>query len=388
MDYSSPVLIESGRPIPFPSSLVYLRACRPVTRTWNRSSSGFAIGVLERNTGEALMNLRRDSFAPVVGRYPLTRGTMGLDYSKGTNQFGDCRRAASRLPGNGSCKRPRDKLVPRFAKGVGKGRKGERGDRRNVTRKVFRETSGKSLVNLKVPPCLERVDNLLINLGIIKVPPVLSLFYGFNYILESPTLDTRLNSLKAALTYASRSLLFFFFLFSLFSFLSYTLFCLHRAYAVINLISRGARKRGRSLSRSVIFEREWLFRNWPSKFQLYTANRCYIEPANSERADAAAGSRSMRIPLVIRARCRKPVYNVVLFRGSPFKGILIVPREIGAAIGDPSRPLENPRVRDRVYGRGWLIERGRVEEREGKRERGREGTRVVVAHGKEMQSAM
>lgn len=77
----------------------------------------------------------------------------------------------------------------------------------------------------------------------------------------------------------------------------------------------------------------------------------------------------MRIPLVIRARCRKPVYNVVLFRGSPFKGILIVPREIGAAIGDPSRPLENPRVRDRVYGRGWLIERGRVEEREGKRER-------------------
>lgn len=175
MDYSSPVLIESGRPIPFPSSLVYL-ACRPVTRTWNRSSSGFAIGVLERNTGEALMNLRRDSFAPVVGRYPLTRGTMGLDYSKGTNQFGDCRRAASRLPGNGSCKRPRDKLVPRFAKGVGKGRKGERGDRRNVTRKVFRETSGKSLVNLKVPPCLERVDNLLINLGIIKVPPVLSLW--------------------------------------------------------------------------------------------------------------------------------------------------------------------------------------------------------------------
>lgn len=118
------------------------------------------------------------------------------------------------------------------------------------------------------------------------MPPVLSLFYGFNYILESPTLDTRLNSLKAALIYASRSLLFFFFLFSLFSFLSYTLFCLHRAYAVINLISRGPRKRGRSLSRSVIFERECLFRNWPSKFQLYKANRYYIEPANSERAGA------------------------------------------------------------------------------------------------------
>lgn len=69
-----------------------------------------------------------------------------------------------------------------------------------------------------------------------------------------------------------------------------------------------------------------------------------------------------------------------------------MPREIGAAIGDPSRPLENPRVRDRVYGKGWLIEGGRVEEREGKREKERggrrEGTRVVVAHGKEMQSAM
>lgn len=33
--------------------------------------SGFAIGVLKRDTGEALMNLRRDSFAP-PGRYPLT----------------------------------------------------------------------------------------------------------------------------------------------------------------------------------------------------------------------------------------------------------------------------------------------------------------------------
>lgn len=48
-----------------------------------------------------------------------------------------------------------------------------------------------------------------------------------------------------------------------------------------------------------------------------------------------------------------------------------MPREIGAAIGDPSRPLENPRVRDRVYGKGWLIEGGRVEEREGKREKER-----------------
>lgn len=46
-------------------------------------------------------------------------------------------------------------------------------------------------------------------------------------------------------------------------------------------------------------------------------------------------------------------YNAAqLFRGSPFKGILIVPREIGAAIGDPSRPLarplENPRVGERA----------------------------------------
>lgn len=128
MDYSQPVLVEWSplhRFLPPPSSIY--EAVGPV-RTWNRWSSGFAIGVLERNTGEALMNLRRDSFARVVGRYPLTRGTNdGLvtrDYSKGTNQFGDCRAAASRLPGNGSCKRPRDKLVPRFAKGVGNGREG------------------------------------------------------------------------------------------------------------------------------------------------------------------------------------------------------------------------------------------------------------------------
>lgn len=80
----------------------------------------------------------------------------------------------------------------------------------------------------------------------------------------------------------------------------------------------------------------------------------------------------MRIPLVIRARCRKPVYNIVLFRGSPFKGILIVPREIGAAIGDPSRPLENPRVRDscirqRLANRKRTGGRKRREEREGER---------------------
>lgn len=87
-----------------------------------------------------------------------------------------------------------------------------------------------------------------------------------------------------------------------------------------------------------------------------------------------------RIPLVIRARCRKSVYNVAqLFRGFPFKGILIVPREIGTAIGDPSRPLAGP------------LENLRVRERATKGVGGRKsegGTRVAVVHGKEMQSAM
>lgn len=157
---------------------------------------------------------------------------MGPDYSKGTSQFGDCRRAAfSFASGTGRVNGPVTKLCLALRKGL---ERGGRGDGRNVTRKVFRETTGKSPVNLKVPPCLKRVDNLLINLGIIK-PPVLSLWIQL-YSREPNSRHSIKLVKSSAYLLASRSFLFFFFLFF------YTIwFTRDREYAIINLISLHAR---------------------------------------------------------------------------------------------------------------------------------------------------
>lgn len=86
---SVPVL-QVVRPIPLLPLCCLSIAC-PVPYV-ESFLSGFAIGVLKRDTDEALMNLRRDSFAP-QGRYPLTRFDVERwsNYSKGTNQFGNCR---------------------------------------------------------------------------------------------------------------------------------------------------------------------------------------------------------------------------------------------------------------------------------------------------------
>ena len=75
VDYSILVpVLQVARPIlslfpPLPPSPPLSSRTVPYVESF---LSGFAIGVLKRDTDEALMNLRRDSFAP-PGRYPLTR---------------------------------------------------------------------------------------------------------------------------------------------------------------------------------------------------------------------------------------------------------------------------------------------------------------------------
>lgn len=150
------------------------------------------------------MNLRRDSFAP-PGRYPLTR--FDVERWDPTTRKGRINleivaralRVSSRLPRNAST-RAADGHESYIVFGLWQtrvgGRELSRGEQDAAKSFERGESTGKvpRMENFKVPCLPERVGNLLINLGIIK--PVA--FYGFNYTSVN-SLDTRLNSLKAAL---------------------------------------------------------------------------------------------------------------------------------------------------------------------------------------------